>query len=284
MGTTMLKRVFGVLVLLAGCSDPPSQPAASNALAAQAVKAPFEYRITEKRENKLEPEVVLNIETTNDAAKKATEEDLRQFWQYIGADLGDRSVFIAIKSDVPGATAWGVINHLKRNSEWEVKVEKHEWGVDAEPHFFPDKIDPNNPDVILTLSVTNRIVERLQRVGLKVKRRSDDIIELDLETGSLPVVLSPESISVVVHNRDDATLFSLIETLTKELEIADDIKEKLQSVIGSPGYIHGNSKGKGVSVWNWTIDNYDVVYYHTEPGADDLYITHHNVRRRKGTT
>jgi hypothetical protein len=277
----MIKRVASVVVLLAGCGgpQPQSQPTATAPPAAPA-KAPFEYRIvsTDEKPHDMGPQVVVRLETTNEVAKAATEDDLQQLWRHLGPDLGDRRVFIKLDTGVPGASLWGHITRLNLGNGWEVKVGKSDTGIDAEPYYFVDKIDrtkSNQGAMILTLPLVNKIIERLKLAGWTQTYRSEDLVKLELPAAgmeSFDVTLSPEGITLHAWDKDDSAIFDAIELLTGEIGIGDEIKRKMQSVIGSPEYFRGT--GNGSAVWYWTIRDYDVSYLHQEPGIDNVDIGH----------
>jgi hypothetical protein len=216
------------------------------------------------------PQVVLEVETTNEVAKKANEDDLQRFWEHLRPTVGDRRAFIQISTPVPGAMPWANINRIKLTGQWDLKISKNDFGVDAEPFYFVDKIDrtkPNQQTMIVTLPVVNRIIERLKSFGWNETYRSEDLVKLELPAAgleSLSVTLSPESITLYAWYKDDSEVFGAVELLTQEFGISGDIKRKMQSVIGSPEYFRGNRNGVGV--WIWKIRNYEVMYTHDERG------------------
>jgi hypothetical protein len=275
----MIKRAIGIVVLLGGCGGPKSQPTDSSPeVTTHEVKSPFEYRIVEQ-DNKPHfagAQSVLMVETTNEAAKQATEDDLRQFWQHISPSLGDVRVLIRLRTPIPGALPWGIIKRINQNGKWELSISKNNFGVDAEPYFFVDKIDrskKNQETMILTLPITNQIVERLKRDGWAVKNRDEDSVSLkQLGDGleSFDVTLTPDVIDLSASQKDDTAIFHAMELLTKELGIAQEIRHKMQSVIGSPEYFRGTQNGVGV--WNWRIREYEVSYNHLQTGIDTLTI------------
>jgi hypothetical protein len=87
---------------------------------------------------------------------------------------------------------------------------------------------------------------------------------------SFDVTLTPEGINLHAWDKDESEIFDAIALLTEELRISGEIKRTMQSVIGSPEYFRGN--GNGVCVWHWTIQEFDVSYYHTHPGIDNIDI------------
>jgi hypothetical protein len=90
---------------------------------------------------------------------------------------------------------------------------------------------------------------------------------------SFDVTLSPEAITVQGYDKDESELFDVIDLLTEELGIGNEIKHKMQSVIGSPEYFRGNGENaNGYSAWHWRIGDYDVSYRHREPHFDDIDI------------
>lgn len=288
----MLKRIVVILLLLAGCSGEQAETSKSDVIIApvkaeqnpasamaESGKAPFEYREVSRGEEPhfMGPQVILELETTNDVAKETTEDDLGQFWEHIAPTLGNRRVFIRLKTPVPGVVPWGLITRINDfDGNWKVEIQRNEFGVDAEPYYFADKIDrskQNQRAMILTLPVVNRIIERLKRDGWTINERQEDFVSADKSgngIGSLSVTLTPEGIDLNAHRREDIEVFDVIGLLTDDLGIGNKIKQKMQAVIGSPEYYRGNSNGVGV--WNWTIGTYDVSYYHTEPGLDDISI------------
>lgn len=275
----MLKRAFGMVILMVGCGGPQPQQTAT-APPVTAARAPFEYQIVSRDEKPHDwgPQVVLRLQTTNEVAKAATEADLKQLWQHLSPELGDRRVFIQLDTGVPGASLWGLISRVNLGNEWKVKCEKIETGIDAEPYYFVEKIDrtkPNQGVMVLTLPLVNKIIERLKLAGWTEKHRSESLVGLELAgvgRESFEVSLTPNYIDLHAYDKDETAIFGALALLTQELGIGDEIKRKMQSVIGSPEYFRGN--GNGVAVWHWTIDDYDVSYYHTHPGIDNVDIGH----------
>jgi hypothetical protein len=216
------------------------------------------------------PQVVLQIETTNEAAKKTTEDDLRRFWEHISPTVGDRRAFIRISTPVPGDMPWANINRVNLTGQWELEIQKNEFGVDAEPYYFMDKIDRTKSyqqSMVLTLPVVNRIVERLKESGWNETYRSEDLVKFTLEgvgLESFTVDLMPGGISLQAWHKEDSEIFAAVDLLTRELGVGSAIKDKMQSVIGSPEYFRGNRNGVGV--WIWRIGDYDVMYTHHEHG------------------
>jgi hypothetical protein len=277
----MIKRAVAIVVLLAGCTGEKPEPVASGPPATQSVQAPFEYRITKTDEtpHTMGPQVVVRLQTTNEIARAATQDDLRELWQHLSPTLGDRRIFIQLDTGVPGASLWGLITRLNLTGKWEVKVEKFETGIDAEPYNFVDKIDrkkPNQQAMILTLPVVNKIIERLKQAGWTQTYGSEDLVKLELPASgmeSFDVTLSPEGITVQGYQKDESELFDVIVLLTEEVGIGNEIKSKMQSVIGSPEYFRGNGENhNGYSAWHWRIGAYDVSYRHREPDFDDIDI------------
>jgi hypothetical protein len=265
-----------IFVLLVGCGGPPPQQVVNNGTRQSTTTtdrtAPFEYRVvkTDETPHFMGPQVVVRLETTNEVAKAATDDDLKQLWRHMGPGLGDRRVFIQLHTGVPGASNWGLISRVNLTGKWQLTFTKFQGGIDAEPYYFVDKIDRtkrNQQAMILTLPVVNRIVERLKLSGWTETYRSEDLVKLEQPAPGLEsfnVTLSPEGIELDAWHKDDLAIFDAIELLTEEFGIGDDIKRKMQSVIGSPEYFRGN--GNGVGVWYWTIRDYDVSYSHTDHG------------------
>lgn len=258
--------VFSLVTSIAGCGG-PQQPVASSLPAPQVVKSPIEYQILETDEtpHNMGPQVVLTVETTNDVAKKSTRDDLIQFWKSIRPTLGNRRVFIYLKTPVPGVDPWGVITRLNLTGKWQVEVTRNEYGIDAEPYYFVDKIDrskPNQGAMILTLPVVNRIIERLTRARWKVMERQEDF--LSAESGkpfdSFTLTMTPESMSLDATGKDVVAFTDTVVSIVDEFGISEEVKTKLQSVFGSPEYVRA-IPGEPAP-WQWTIGDYFVTYYH----------------------
>lgn len=189
----MLKRSMGLVVLFAGCGGQQPPPTAITPAPAT-VKSPFEYKIleTDEKPHFMGPQVALTIETSNDVAKAASEDDLRQFWEYIAPTLGNRRVFIWLSTPVPGVMPWGGITRVNDfDGNWKLDIDLNEFGVDADPYYFVDKIDrtkPNQGAMILTLPVVNKIIERLKRDGWTIKERQEDFVSAEKTTHVLEVL------------------------------------------------------------------------------------------------
>jgi len=282
-----MKREACILMLLAGCGGPAQPPAVNNPQpATTTTQAPFAYEIVNRDETRhtMGPQVVLRLQTTNEVAKAATEDDLRQLWQHLEPELGDGRVFIQLDAGVPGASLWGLISRINFGNGWEVKYEIFETGIDADPYYFVDKIDrtkPNQGAMILTLPLVNKIIERLKLAGWTEKHRSESLVGLELQGAGrelFDVTLTPEGINLHAWHKDDSEIFAAVELLTQELGIGGEIKRTMQSVIGSPEYFRGTNNG--VAVWHWSIRGFDVSYYHTERGPkksiDNIDIGYHS--------
>ena len=220
----------------------------------------------------------MEIETTNDVAKKATEADLMKFWQFIEPTVGNRRASIFLSTPVPGAVAWGVIVHDKRDGKWNVEVIKNERGVDAEPDCFMAEIDKskkNQEKMILTLPVVNRIVEKLMQRGWELKTREVNELEIGnyLPAQVLQVTLWPDEIHLNSLGTDELAFTDTLMVLVDELGISDELKRKLQSVVGGPEFLRA-APGKPAKS-EWRIDDYYVQYSHY-PRMDDLKINDAN--------
>ena len=277
--TNCLRMLLGLL-LLVGCGGPASQPDPSSPpVVPQVVKAPFEYKIIEKDETDhfMGPQIALTLETTNEVAKQATEDDLHQLWSSLQPTVGDRSAFIDLKTPVPGVNPWGVITRLKDSEgKWSFSLSKNEYCVDAAPHWFMyviDKSKNNHDEMVVTLPVVNRIIETLTRKGWKLKTRKVDSVEMETSTKTqfLRVTLWPEYIYLYSSGKDDLAFTDTLLVLVNELGIGDDLKSNLQAVVGGPEYMRAASDKPAKS--EWTIGEYLVRYYHY-PKADDLEIVH----------
>src|SRR4051812_2181999 len=115
----MIKRTLGIAVLMAGCGGPQPVGSGPQATSQAAAKSPFEYRIVEKDDSphSAGAQSVLMVETTNEVAKKASEDDLRRFWQHISPTLGDVRVLIRLRTPVPGALPWGIVKRIRENGQ-----------------------------------------------------------------------------------------------------------------------------------------------------------------------
>lgn len=281
----MSKSAVGILALMAGCGGPQSQPVTSTQPAAQVAKAPFEYQFVKKDETPFmgQPKLELYLETTNDVAKDATEEDLKQFCKFIRPTLGKGFVRIFLSTPVPGADAWGVIIHDNSGGTWRDEFIKKESGVDAEPDCFlteTDRSKKNQDRMILTLPVVNRIVEKLVRRGWKIKAREVDSVELDAPSAqSFHVTLWPEEIGLHTFGSAGADLAftDTVMVLVDELGIGDELKSNLQSVVGGPEYMRA-AAGKAAT-FKWTIGDYLVTYIHYS-AMDDLRVEYAKPARK----
>ncbi|MHB0961387.1 MAG: hypothetical protein ACYC0X_34420 [Pirellulaceae bacterium] len=73
---------------------------------------PFAYRVISIEEvpHTWGPQLNIDLETTVEVAKQATEADLQTLWQQIEPSLGNRRVFFLFRTDVPGVDPWGIIS------------------------------------------------------------------------------------------------------------------------------------------------------------------------------
>jgi len=218
------------------------------------------------------PQVVVNLETTNDVAKKATEDDLRELWRQLAPTLGDRRVFLRLKTPVPGAAPWAVITRLNMDGEWEVDITIHEYGIDAEPYCFVNQIDravPNEAAMIVTLPAVNWLNEELVRLGWEVKLRKEDFFKAELRSliQSVSVTLTPEEIYIYAFRAEGNTFIDTVDLIFSEFGIAHEVKNKLYSVIGGPEYLRV-APGEPAR-WSWKIGEIRVTYIRL-PGIDDI--------------
>lgn len=240
----------------------------ANAEPEQRHKAPFEYTLVCKDERSYGngPQVVTDLETTNEVARNATKDDLRELWQHMAPTLGDRRASLRLKTPVPGVGWWAIIRRTKPfGGEWEVKIEFYPGGIDAEPYHFVNEIDrsaPNQFAMIVTLPMVNLINEKLVRRGWSFKRRSESLFLAESKRGtqSVEVTVTPEGMHVDTFLAEGNTFSDTVELLATELGIASEMKKKLYSVIGSPEYCRAGS-GEPAQ-WSWTFGNVEVTYRH----------------------
>jgi len=235
---------------------------------------PFEYKVISKEESRglVWTEVIVWLETTNEVARNATKKDLRALLHHIVPNPGDRQIALRLKTSVPGAMPWGVISRLNTDGEWKVNVTIHEFGIDQEPYHFVNVIDRsvlNQRAMIVTLPVVNHANEYLIRHGWKVKQRQEKIFSAEFESGiqSVSVILTPESIRILAHRANENTLTDTTDAVFSELGIANKLKNKLYSVIGSPEYVRAVSGDP--AQWSWTIGDIEVTYSRL-PEMDDI--------------
>jgi hypothetical protein len=264
---------------VANIDAPPA--ATSETAPAATTKPPFEYKVIENTESvgDFGPQVVMLLETTNDVAKKATEEDLRKLWDYLAPTIGDRRAGIRIRTSVPGVFPWGIISRYRdiNDGKWVFKVVRNEFGIDAEPYFFVNKIDRsvlNQRGMVLTLPVVNRVVEHVKRHGWDVKIRKEDFVSAEVSAGakSATLTMTPEHLSFDGYRLDDLTFVDTAVSILDELGIGEQVKAKLQSVIGSPEYLRADSGEQ--ARWTWTIREYEVDYCHYDK-IDELYVSYY---------
>ena len=126
--------VVFLMAFLIGCGREPleasrrSQPDAKQ-------DAPFEYRLVSIEEvmHNWGPQVVVNLETTNEVARNVTKEDLHELWQHLLPTLGDSRVFVYLKTPVPGAMPWALISRIRTDAfqgDWKVDIHVFEYAID----------------------------------------------------------------------------------------------------------------------------------------------------------
>jgi len=261
---------------------------AKKAKVSHGAPVPFDYRtISKKQKDTWGHLVTLELETTNEVAKKATEDDLRRLWQHIEPSLGDRcAVNVSLRTPVPEASPWALINRLNtkmdHSGEWKVSIEiyKNCWTIDAVPFCFFNQIDRSvqgQKMMIVTLPVVNRVNEQLIRRGWQVEDRSERRFcarSNGVGHQSVSVTLTPESVSINVTTfslAEGNTFMDTVDIVFGELGIADELKDRLYSVIGSPEYLRAAS-GEHAS-WTFRIGEIRVMYIRLN-GIDDLSADH----------
>lgn len=276
-----IATLFGSALM--GCGNAQNQPPPTDSRNAdpsataqgdQPPNAPFEYKLVSKEEmmHTWGPQVVVNLETTNEVARNATKDDLRELWQQLAPTLGDRRVFLYINTPVPGASPWAVISRIKTDDEWKLDMQTHEYGIDAEPYQFVNEIDrsvQNQRAMIVTLPMVNRLNEQLVRRGWTVKERQEDFYSAESKTGiqSVSVTLTPEGIDIYTFGAHGNTFADAVDLVFTDLGIADELKKQLYSVIGSPEYLRV-APGEPAR-WTWTFGEIEVTYIRL-PRIDNL--------------
>ncbi len=236
--------------------------------------APFKYHLVSKKEMLLTwgPQIVVNLETTNEVAKNATKEDLWELWQHMAPTLGDRRIFLYLKTPVPGALPWAVISRIKTDAEWELDIAIYEYGIDAEPYYFVNEIDrsiQNQRAMIVTLPMVNRLNEQLVLRGWNVKERQEDFYSAEYKRGfqSISITLTPERIDIYIFKAGGNIFPDTVDLVFTSLGIAEELKKRLYSVIGSPEYIRVKP-GEPVQ-WTWSFGEIEVIYTRF-PQIDDI--------------
>ena len=268
---------------LIGCGNEQNQTPATDSADArpsaptkveQRHNAPFEYKLVSKEEmmHTWGPQVVLNLETTNEVAKNATKDDLRELWQQIAPTLGDQRVFLYLKTPVPGAWPWAVISRIRTDGEWKLNMTINESGIDAEPYHFVNDIDrsvENQRAMIVTLPMVNRLNEQLVRRGWTVRQRQEDFYSAESRRGiqSVSVTLDPEGIDIHTFGADGNTFSDAVDLVFTHLGIADELNNKLYSVIGSAEYVRV-APGEPAQ-WTWSFGEIEVIYIRL-PQIDEL--------------
>lgn len=242
--------------------------------------APFKYTVIKKEEFKSQNKLFLKLETTNEVAKKATEEELVQLWEHLDpATFGDYRVCISISTPVPGVAPWAVIiRDPIVNGHRNVVVRILADGIDAEPYCFMNEIDRSKGKqkrMIVALPMLNRLHEILTRRGWRMQERSvtrytTHWISVDGAVHDLQI--SPEVVSLQTLGREDDTAFlDTVELVFQELGIADELKEKLFSVIGSPEYMR-DIPGEKMAMWRWELDDLLIDYSHRPKVCHNLRV------------
>lgn len=254
--------------------DIPTLDESKGAASSGATNLPFAYEVIDVQEvvDDWGPGVTVELQTTNDVAKRATEDDLRKLWQYLAPTFGKRRVFLRLRTSVPGAWPWAMISRIKTDSEWEIDYSIHEHGIDAEPYHFVNEIDrsaPNQAYMIVTLPVLNRIQEQLLRQGWSVKSRQEDFFSAELNRGvqSCSLTLTPEGIDIDTFHATGNTFIDTVVTVFGEFGIGNEVRAKLYSVIGSPDYTRV-APAKPAK-WAWKVGEMEITYTRL-PNIDNL--------------
>lgn len=188
--------------------------------------APFEYKLVSKQEmqHAWGPQVVLDLETTNEVARNVTKDDLSELWQQMGPVLGDQRVFLSLRTPVPGAGPWAVISRIKTDGEWEVNITMYPSGIDAEPYHFVNEIDrsvANQRAMLVTLPMVNRLNEQLVRRGWTVKERTESFYSAESRRGiqSVSITLTPESIDIHAVFADGNMFSDAVDLVFTDLRV-----------------------------------------------------------------
>jgi hypothetical protein len=293
VGATVMRRsvVVSVLVVLtaAACghrrdtapqateSEPPVSQNAEDLLRSVGAAAdPFAFKVlsVEHIQHTWGPQVNIELETTLDDAKKATEQDLRTLWDRIKPALSDRRVFLRVTTDVPGAMPWGVVTRIFDDGKPQESLQVLAMGLDAVPYCFVEKIDRTKDGqrmMLVTLPMVNRIHADLTRRGFKLKERAEDFYSTELkEAGSirnLSVTITPESIKIMAFRRPDTDLMDVADVVFGQLGMADQLRGKLNTVVGGPEYMRATDDA---ATWDWRFGHTSVTFVHRENSMDSI--------------
>lgn len=267
---------------------------ASGAASETQVPAPFEYTVVSKEEKKYSwfgadwSNVVVKLETTQEVANKATEGDLRQLWKHMAPTLGNHNVYVYIRTRVPGVDPWARITRVLNMSivdgewkaEWKFETVVNESAIDEDPFYFVDEIDHRieyQRRWFVSLPMVNRLNEELVRRGWKVKHRSENLYVVEragMIQPEVSVTLGPDMVDIEARDAGGNSFLDTVELVFGELGIADEVKKRLYSVIGSPKYLRvAQDKPSSWPVWSWTIGDIEVTYMRF-PKKDSLSANH----------
>ena len=166
---------------------------------------------------------------------------------------------------------------FKPFGKWAVEIHKYDYGVDAQPYCFMDKIDrsvENQRTMILTLPVVNRIVEQVKRRGWTVTERTVNSVSAEdgMGIGATEVSLTPDYLEFYANTVDDLEFIDTAVFILDELGIGEQVKHELQSVIGSPDYMRAAVEKS--AEWKWWFGPIAVSYSHFG-NSDKLWAEYH---------
>ncbi len=259
--------VAAVFFSLFACdSRQPEGQSSKQAHPTQTTPAPFEYELQKRDESRhtFGPQTVLIIEVKKEVAKKASEQDVKQFWKHISPGINTDRAFVKIFPDIPGASAWVVISRLMNDyGGWEVTYNTAEWVLDLEPFYFLNEEDAKTKyegQRFVSLEYVNTLHEKLVRMGWTIDHRSETLFIAELRNGlsAQRITAGPESLEVSIDNLDFTYLFDCIDLTYAEYGIHESIKMELKSFIGSPEQLNVGP-GK-ISSHYFEVGNYEISY------------------------
>lgn len=240
---------------------------------------PFEFAVidVDERRHTCGPQVVIDLQTTNEIAKGVSEQDLRDFWKSIEPAVGERRLWVYLRTDVPGAIPYGSIRRIRSGAfamegPWKIgfDISVSEFSIDSAPYYFVNKIDRSvdgQACMIVTLPMVNRLNELLLLRGWTVKSRKVDHYSAEHAASKVSVTLSPETLDVTTFGGESIEFTDTVYAAFSELGIAEQVKAKLHSVVGSPEYLDVTKPAKR---WTWKIGQFDIVYFVTNSGMQQI--------------
>jgi hypothetical protein len=230
---------------------------------------PFEFKIlSEEWSDGFDGKAVrVAAEVADDVAPNVTKADLESLVPSLMEKYGGAPFQVLFYTKTPLINAWGAINYTPEPMGKGAECQILDFALEFGPWYFPDKIDRDtkwHELVWITLPMANKIVNGATQYHWEVASRSANDVYFDSEERPFGAMkdtmrLSPQTWEICTYDGDVPRFVRLVESSLNHLDydLSQDIVGKLNSVIGSQEYLHGDKTN-----WTWMIGRREVSYNH----------------------